>query len=817
MSQPPASPSTAASSTHCPSCGRFVGPQEVCPYCGASVSGRIGLRVFRYGAVVLALVGLIALWVAARSADIPIMQIQDIGSTMNWAYVKLQGTVTRPPSYDPQSEYLKFWLYDGSGEIMIAAYRNETRALIEMGRIPAMGDRVTVEGTLKVTEDFQSLTLNVPEHMSVERPAPAERAIGDITIGDIYQKVLVQGQVREIKVPYEGLTILTVRDRSGEIDVTYTTDLVRLSGAPAEVAPGDPVRVRGAVSMYGETPQISLDVADGLQKLSAPVEIAEAKEIEQIVLADVDRMVQVEGAIVEVSWMSAGQKLTLDDGSGEIAVILWQNVIDGLLNRADLQEGTWLRVRGVVSEYKGELEVLPELSLDVDVVGVQAVEVKRFPLADLTTDWSKETVSTEGQIVRVTPFSSGQKFILQDGEVTLTLVFWQDLYEACPDRDRLLPGAWVSVQGQLDTYQGELEIVPAHTEDVVFVEMRPLPAAERRSVADITLDDAGQVYEVEGVLTAVNPFSRGQRWTLDDGTGEIVVLVWDNVLAPLSMTFEVGTRVRVVGEIEVYQDTLEVVPAVPGDILWLEAAALPTPTVEPTATNVPTATAQIVPTLTPTSQATPTVLPTATSQPAATRGVQTVSTGKLTQAMIGQTVTIEGQIVEVTSFSSGVKFYVDDGSGRAALWVVQAVYGQLGNAAQLVVGSTVRAQGVVEEYKDELEVVPQAAGDVTVTAAAAPQEVTITRMADLSAANVGQTVTVQGQIVEVTPFSSGMKYLLDDGSARVTLLLWQNVYDLVAVKDQLIVGATVQATGKVDEYKGEIEIVPALGSDVAIK
>ncbi|MBN1934330.1 MAG: hypothetical protein JW934_06680, partial [Anaerolineae bacterium] len=519
MSLPPSSPSTASPPTHCPSCGRFVGPQEVCPYCGASISRRLSLRLFRYGAIVLAVVGLIALWIAARSADIPAMQIRYIGSTMNWAYVKLQGTVTHPPLYDPQSDYLKFWLYDGTGEIMVAAYRNESHALIEMGHVPAVGDRVTVDGTLKVTEDFQSLTLNVPEHLVVERPVPVETAIGDIAVTDIYQKVLVQGQVRAIKSPYEGLTILTVRDRSGEIDVTYTADLVRLSGAPIQVAPGDPVRVRGAVSLYGETPQISLDAADGLQKLPAPVEIAQAKAIDQIVFADVAQMVQVEGAIVEVSWMSAGQKLTLDDGSGEITVILWQDVIDGLLNRADLQEGAWLRVRGIVSEYRGELEVLPELPLDVDVVGVQPVEVKRFGLADLTVDWSKETVSTEGQIVRVTPFSSGQKFTLQDGKATLTLVFWQDLYAACPDHDRLLPGAWVSVQGRLDTYQGELEIVPAHAGDLVFVEMRPLPAAERRNIAEIAEADAGQVYEVEGVLTAVNPFSRGQRWMLDDGTG----------------------------------------------------------------------------------------------------------------------------------------------------------------------------------------------------------------------------------------------------------------------------------------------------------
>lgn len=809
MSRSPAS----SSSAHCPSCGRFVGPQPVCPYCGASVSQRLSLRLFAYGAVILALVGLVLIWVAARSVEIPIMQIQDIGNTMNWAYVRLQGTVTRPPSYDAQSEYLKFWIYDGSGEIMVAAYRNESRALIELGRVPAMGDRVTVEGTLKVKEDFQSLTVNVPGHMIVERPTPDERQIGEITLSDLYQKVLVRGQVREVKVPYEGLTILTVRDRSGQIDVTYTADLVRLSGAPAQVAVGDMVQVRGAVSMYGETPQIALDTADGLQKLSTPIEIAEPKPIEQIAVADVGRMVQVEGEVVAIKGMSAGSKLTLDDGNGQVAVIMWQNVLDGLPNRADLQKGARLRVRGLVSEYKGELEIMPELPADVEVIGTPQVEVYRLALADVNKEQRKKTVVTEGQIVRVTPFSAGHKLTLQDGTATLTLVFWQDLYGACPDRDRLQPGAWVSVQGKIDTYQDELEIVPARPEDVVFVEMRPLPTAERRNVAEISEADRGLVYQVEGVLTAVTPFSKGQRWTLNDGTGEIVVLVWENVLAPLSASFEAGTRAQVTGEIEVYKGTLEIVPSAPGDIVWLEMAAAPTPVeATPATETTPTPTVEATPTPSPTPSPTATRVP-----PTATPGVQTVPTGKLSQSLIGQTVAIQGQIVEVLGFSGGVKFYVDDGSGRAALWMVQAVYGSLKNPAEWIVGSTVRAQGVVKEYKGELEVVPQSANDVRVTAAATPPPVTLTRLADITAADKGKVVTVEGQIVEATPFSQGMKYVLDDGSGRIILLLWQNVYNAVPGKEKLVVGATVQATGKVDEYKGELEVVPDKGIDVVIR
>jgi DNA/RNA endonuclease YhcR with UshA esterase domain len=210
----------------------------------------------------------------------------------------------------------------------------------------------------------------------------------------------------------------------------------------------------------------------------------------------------------------------------------------------------------------------------------------------------------------------------------------------------------------------------------------------------------------------------------------------------------------------------------------------------------------------------PTVTPV---PPTSTPSIQTIATGQLSALNINQTVAITGQIVEATSFTSGVKFYVDDGSGRAALWVPQPLYEQLTNAAQLVVGNTVRVQGRVQEYKQELEVVPQVTDDVVLVAVVAPDQVVLAQIGDLTLADVDRTVTVEGQIVEVNPFSQGIKYGLDDGSGRVTLLLWQNVHDAVPKRDQLALGTVVRATGKVTEYQGELQVIPGLGYDLVVK
>ena len=97
---------------------------------------------------------------------------------------------------------------------------------------------------------------------------------------------------------------------------------------------------------------------------------------------------------------------------------------------------------------------------------------------------------------------------------------------------------------------------------------------------------------------------------------------------------------------------------------------------------------------------------------------------------------------------------------------------------------------------------------------ATPPGVPDTRIGDLSVGDVGRRATVEATIVSVDAFSQGIKYQIHDGSGRITLLLWQDVYDAVLDKERLVVGAGIRATGRVDEYRGELELVPGLGADV---
>jgi DNA/RNA endonuclease YhcR with UshA esterase domain len=197
-------------------------------------------------------------------------------------------------------------------------------------------------------------------------------------------------------------------------------------------------------------------------------------------------------------------------------------------------------------------------------------------------------------------------------------------------------------------------------------------------------------------------------------------------------------------------------------------------------------------------------------------GAPLVQTGQLAGPHLGRTVVVEGRIVRATLLSAGCKSVVDDGSGPAVIWMLNAVYGQLIDPAGWNVGGIVRVTGRVNEYKGELEVVPQDLDGIVIVERAALVAGPDIEIGGLSIADQDRRVTVEGMIVAVEPFSAGVKCVLEEAGERVVLLLWQNVFEAIPEKGMLATGAWVRATGWVDEYRGELEIVPGLAYDVVV-
>ncbi len=563
--------------SHCPSCGRYVGPHEACPYCGAHLSGRTSIRIVKIVAILLATVGLVFLWFAATRAEVPLIYIGQAGATMNMAYVRLEGHCTRAPSYDPESDYLSFWIEDDTGEIRISAYRAETQQIIEQGRVPALGDLVEVAGTLRVREDLLALTINVPGQLEITRAEPVERQIGTIVSEDQYLRVRVRGQVREVRDPYAGLTLVTVRDETGSIPVAVSEDLVALGGITPTLSAGQPVEVVATVLLYGDTPQlVPASVAD-IVPLSQAVALAIEKQIGELITSDVGQLAVARGAVTQIESFSSGVKFTLDDGTGALVVLLWQSVYDALPDPAALDVGAEVQVQGEISQYRGELELVPELTEDVQVLAT-APPPAEVTVGALTTADVGRVVTLRGTLGPPDPFSSGVKFLFDDGTGQLTLLLWSNVFESATEG--LGAGAQVVITGEVAEYQGELELIPRNGEEINVTGAggtiptpvsapTPTPEAEVEIIGDVTVADVGQTLVLEGTLGPLETFSAGVKFSLDDGTGTIILLLWQNVydaIPDVDLLVE-GATIRVTGEIEEYQGELEIIPEADGMVI----------------------------------------------------------------------------------------------------------------------------------------------------------------------------------------------------------------------------------------------------------
>jgi DNA/RNA endonuclease YhcR with UshA esterase domain len=444
---------------HCPSCGRFVGPYATCPYCGAKLAGRIPVRAVKLAALLLATVGLFALWWMARLMDIPTVSAADALGTMNMAYVRIEGHISRSVSYDPASGYLAFWLDDGTGEVHVSSYRDVTEALLAAGRIPALGDEAAVAGTLRIREDYVALTLNTAEHLELRRPEPVMLKANTLTPLDGGLRVRIMGEVRQVRVPYDGMTLITVRDDSGEVIVAVDETTVALTGALPEIVEGQGIDVVGAVSLYKDTPQIvPATVADIVLSAAPPEAVASTvTSLSEVSEVAVGSWLRLQGRVVLMEGFNGGMKATLDDGTAQIIVVLWDNVYTALEIPFTVDVGAEVVVEGELGVYEDELQIVPDNSKDITIV-TPAPEIPWVTVGDLRTLDAGRVVRLRGVLGAPEGFSAGAKALLDDGSGTITVLLWTNILtnlEPQPSQ-----GMLVEVIGVIQEYRGELEIVP---------------------------------------------------------------------------------------------------------------------------------------------------------------------------------------------------------------------------------------------------------------------------------------------------------------------------------------------------------------------
>ncbi|MFO7681730.1 MAG: OB-fold nucleic acid binding domain-containing protein [Chloroflexota bacterium] len=241
-----------------------------------------------------------------------------------------------------------------------------------------------------------------------------------------------------------------------------------------------------------------------------------------------------------------------------------------------------------------------------------------------------------------------------------------------------------------------------------------------------------------------------------------------------------------------------------------------TPTATPTPIPSPTASATASSTATPMSTATATRWPTPeiTAVPTAETTSAALSLAELPNHL-GQEVTVSGQVVAAASFSQGFKFTLDDGTGRAVLLLWHNVYDDTWDAPKLTVGAAVKVTGKVGQFQEEWQIEPDFGGDVKVTAPgsgyAPPRAI-----GDLTN-HVGEMAQISGAILRLESTSSAVKIFVGDDTGEIVVFVWRTILDRIPNNVALgEPGTRVKINGRVENYRSNLELVPALPYDVEV-
>jgi DNA/RNA endonuclease YhcR with UshA esterase domain len=246
------------------------------PVGGPQVKHPFKIMVLRYASLVLAVAGLILLYLFAVTRDIPLVRIGDITPTMNFACVRMTGEVTHD-AYVFESGGAVFNLKDGSGEIAVMGGRAQIEALEAAGKLPRRGDRVEAAGILSVSADQEPrLRLQSAGQLILhrkQRDAPDGASclrLSDVTAARQGDLVNVTGTLKSIEIPGPGSKapyLLILAENGSELAVVFRESVLRGLNRNLPV-PGKTIYARGRVDIYKNTVQLKVGESGDLRVMA---------------------------------------------------------------------------------------------------------------------------------------------------------------------------------------------------------------------------------------------------------------------------------------------------------------------------------------------------------------------------------------------------------------------------------------------------------------------------------------------------------------------------------------------------------------------
>ncbi len=216
------------------------------------------------------------------------------------------------------------------------------------------------------------------------------------------------------------------------------------------------------------TPTPTLIPEDAPTVTSAPA--VSLTPIEAITTQRLGEVVSVEGTVVNVRSFSHGFAFTLDDGTGQIELLMWHNVYDDCWDAGKINLGATVRAAGEIGQYEGVLQIEPDFGGNVKVSAPAAPAPPWREIGSLSGGDEGQRVTIEGVVIRVEGRDSWAKIFIGDETGEIAVFMYRNVLDRVPKSTALgMPGSRVRVVGPVSVYRGNLEIAPALPYDVTVL------------------------------------------------------------------------------------------------------------------------------------------------------------------------------------------------------------------------------------------------------------------------------------------------------------------------------------------------------------
>jgi DNA/RNA endonuclease YhcR with UshA esterase domain len=194
--------------------------------------------------------------------------------------------------------------------------------------------------------------------------------------------------------------------------------------------------------------------------------------------------------------------------------------------------------------------------------------------------------------------------------------------------------------------------------------------------------------------------------------------------------------------------------------------------------------------------------------------------GAITAAHNGKVVRVRGRVASARAPEAGTKqpfsLILKEGEGSIRVTYWSSVDDVI--AVKPVEGATFEIEGVIEVYKDKPQLKVESGYKVmqvepAVAAAPAAEAGPAGTIASITAADKGQTRSVQGTLGAPRALGKGTAFALTDDSGTIDLILWDSIIP-ADVRESLTEGLKVSAAGEVGEYDGKLQLKANPGQSV---